>query len=293
MKNKRYYMKRISVIFLSLVLCVVFCISAFASAAGAAQNAGTLFTDDLFSVVVADGYSYTGTDENGIYIFEADDGSNSVNINYLANVKNESFYGYNEETLNAFAEQIVDAVKKSYADSNHQVDYNIIDRKILTSYDGWSVLCYTSETVFAVDGEPAHLWQKQVEYAGNENMYCVTFTTDNAESIDSVDNMLLSFKPSESENTDSAVPEIISPQTSSTGIAYGAIRGAVIGACVGGLVAVVLVVIKKKKGKTESSPTFSTSAAQPPQDISGSFEAPAAEAENMPGEPEATSETEE
>lgn len=283
-------MKRTSAVLLSVILCVSFCISAFASAADAAQNAGTLFTDDLFSVVVAKGYSYTGTDEDGIYMFKADDGSsNSVGINFLANTTNESFAGYSEETLNAFAEQMAAAVEKSYADSNIQADYNILDRKITTSYEGWNVLCYTSETVFSDNGENSHFYQKQAEYAGEQYMYCVTFTTDNAEDLDSVDYMLFSFKPAESENKDPAVPEIISPQTSSNTILYGAIRGAVIGACVGGLVAVVLVVIKKKKGKTESSPTFSTSAApaQPQQDIPASAEAPA----DTASEPEASSET--
>lgn len=274
-------MKRTAAVLLSLVLCAVFCLPAFASAADAAQNAGTLFTDDLFSVVVAKGYSYTGTDEDGIYMFKADDGSsNSVGINFLANTTNESFYGYTEETLTGFAEQMAEAVEKSYADSNIQADYNILDIKITTSYEGWSVLCYTSETVFSDNGENSHFYQKQAEYAGEQYMYCVTFTTDNAESLDSVDYMLFSFKPAESENTEPAVPEIISPQTSSNTVLYGAIRGAVIGACVGGIVAVVLVVIKKKKGKSASAPSFSTSAM--PQNAPG--QAAPQEAELSPAE---------
>lgn len=272
-------MKKHTALLLSVILCVSFCISAFASAADAAQNAGTLFTDDLFSVVVAKGYSYTGTDEDGIYMFKADDGSsNSVGINFLANTTNESFAGYNEETLNTFAEQMAAAVEKSYADSNIQADYNILDIKITTSYEGWNVLCYTSETVFSDNGENSHFYQKQAEYAGEQYMYCVTFTTDNAEDLDSVDYMLFSFKPSENENKDPAVPEIISPQTSSNTVLYGTLAGALIGGLAGFILA-----LKNKKAKKAGTNAlqFSTSAYAPQENAAQQNtppEAPYAEA---------------
>ena len=206
-------------------------------------NVGASFAfneDKNFTVEIEDGFVYSeeNSSEN-IYLFQ--NGEDTFNINYTASTKNDYWADASEEKLNSYAESFAGMMEDHYASMDIECNVDVEYIKLEEVENGYTALVYLLHTT----QEETSFYQKMYQFIGENNVYTLTYTSDNKKTVEKVNDIAKTFVMNEEE--------LQKPDKGSE-VIYNTIKGACMGICF----AVVLVVVKKKndkkmKGKLENT----------------------------------------
>lgn len=250
-------------------ILLVVAIMLFASVMSA--SAANVFSEDShFSFDVGDEYEYVKENSTDVlFYFVKADGVTNININYVENRTKDCFKNLTQANLDSYERVLKTSVASGYAQQQIKADVEFISVESKDLSSGYTALVSVVKTQL----QGVVIYQKMYQVAGVDNIYTITLTADNMDTLTELDAIAETFKMTEAElvpSDDTMAPAGTTENEEAPDILVPVI--VVIGAIVGAIVGIVINKNQKKKREAQlGAPLQSTFDTQQAQEIQAEF----------------------